>query len=165
MDNLCNRCGVCCRYIPADINNKLLFRDSIQPLTDEFESMLVLQSDFMPQCFNVIYSESTLNCDFQIFKCKYLLNDNVCSNPNKPQECKDFPSSPMAIIPDDCGYSGFQFLKHEDFKQKIRKMKEEILHYQALSIDEPQNERGYKKIIERLQAYINKYKIYGSEDW
>ena len=164
MDNLCNRCGVCCRYIPVDTKNKILYRDSIKPLTEEFEALLIPQTGIIPN-FNDIYPTIALRQDVIFFRCKFLLNENICSNPQKPQECKDFPKSAMACIPEYCGYSGTQFLKSEEHKQKIRKMKEEILHYEALMIDEPQNKRGYQKIIERLQAFIDKYAVYGSEDW
>lgn len=165
MDNLCIHCGNCCRFIPVDMSKKLILRDSIQPLSKEFETMLVPQSLSALQNINEIYPEIVLNSEIKFYRCKYLLNENVCSNPQRPEGCKNFPSSPFALLPNDCGYIGMQFLKLEEFKQKIRKMKEEILHYEALIIEEPKNERAYHMIIERLKKYIDKYSIYGSEDW
>ena len=165
MDDLCKHCGNCCKFIPVDVKNKLLLRDSIQPLTEDFESFLTPLDSVSIQILNDIYPINVLKSNIQFFKCKYLLNENICSNPQKPDACKNFPSTPFALLPNDCGYIGKQFLKLEDFKQKIRKMKEEILHYEALMIDEPQNKRGYQKIVERLQAYIDKYAVYGSGDW
>ncbi len=165
MDNLCKHCGNCCKFIPVDVKNNLLFRDSIQPLTEEFKALLTPLDSFALQNINDIYPEIVLDSNIQFFKCKYLLNENICSNPQKPDMCKNFPSTPFALLPNDCGFIGMQFLKFEEFKQKIRKMKEEILHYEALIITEPKEEKYYKKIIERLNKFIEKYAIYGSEDW
>lgn len=143
--NYCNKCGACCKYIAVDWKNKVVFRDGIQPLTDEFAQMLV----------QVEKRENVTICS-----CKYL-KDNLCSNSNKPDECKDFPSSPFAFLPENCGYEGYIFIKLEKVKQKVRKLKEEILYYEAIS----KNDKSVKRLIDQHKAAINKYKMYGSEDW
>ena len=64
-------------------------------------------------------------------------------------------------LPENCGYEGDVFIKLEKEKQKIRKLKEEIIYYNSiLSVD-----KSVQRIIDRHQAYIDKYKMYGSEDW
>jgi hypothetical protein len=40
MDDFCKKCGRCCRYIPADLGKKVLYRDGIKPLDDEFALLL-----------------------------------------------------------------------------------------------------------------------------
>ena len=165
MESLCKKCGICCKYIPVDVVNRKLLWNSVQPLTEEFESMLLPISDLKLQNMGEIFSERNLNCDVQIFKCKHLINENHCSNPNMPNECKDFPSKPFAFIPDECGYYGEQFLLSEDLKQKIRKMKEEILNYEVLMTTNPKESRSYVRIIEQLNRFIQKYSVFGSEDW
>lgn len=165
MEDLCKKCGICCRYIPVDVVNRKLFWDSETPLTDEFESMLVPVSDLKLQNMHEIFSENNIKNDVQIFKCKFIANENICMNPNKPEECKAFPSKPFAFIPDECGFYGAQFLKNEELKQKIRKMKEEIIHYQALIASDPKEEHSYRRIIEQLNRFIHKYTKFGSDEW
>ena len=141
----CNKCGACCKNIVVDFERKILFRDGVQTLTDEFAKMLIKGEN----------KDSTTICS-----CSFLKN-NLCSNPNKPKECTDFPSSTFAFLPENCGYEGDVFIKLEKEKQKIRKLKEEIIYYNSiLSVD-----KSVQRIIDRHQAYIDKYKMYGSNDW
>lgn len=145
MNNYCNKCGECCKKIPVDFSKKIIYRDGIQTLTEEFESML------QP----VETKENITFCS-----CKYL-KDNLCTNPNKPSECIEYPSSPFAFLPENCGYYGVIFSKHENFMQKIRKMEEEIIHYEALMIKCSKEEaKQYSKIIEKHKSFINKYSHY-----
>ena len=148
-NNYCNKCGECCRRIVVDFNKDILYRDGIEPLTSEFKDMLILQEnrDGVAICY-----------------CKYLKN-NLCTNINKPPECLTYPSSPMAFIPENCGYDGDIFVKKEHLKQKIRKLKEEILDYEAKISQNPKEKNQLQKIILRHQAFINKYKPYGSDEW
>ena len=144
-ENYCNKCGACCQNIAVDFLNMVMFRDGIQPLTQEFVNMLE----------KVEIRENITLC-----RCKYLKN-NLCTNENKPQECVDYPKSPFAFLPENCGYEGEIFTKHEQIKQKIRKLKEEIVHYEAMLAQD----KSVQKIIDRHKAFINKYKMYGSETW
>lgn len=147
--DLCNKCRECCRKIAVDFDRKIVYKDGVEALTEDFASMLEA----------VEKRENITFC-----KCKYLEN-NVCSNPNKPEECIKYPSSPFAFIPEECGYYGEIFLKNENIKQKIRKLKEEIIHYEAEIITNKSEQNQLRKIIEKHQAFIDKYKIYGSENW
>lgn len=141
----CKKCGACCRNIAVDFGKMVMFRDGIQPLSNDFANMLEKREN---------------RGDITICSCKFLKN-NLCANPNKPKECVAYPSSPFAFLSDDCGYEGDIFLKHEHIKQKIRKLKEEILHYEALLTED----KSVQKIIDRHNAFIEKYKMYGSYDW
>ena len=165
MEDLCNQCGMCCQYIPVDIENRLLLRDSIQPLSEEFESMLIPIEDNSLLKLNENYKENVLKTNVKYYKCKYLLNGNICFHNNKPKECEEFPKSAFAFIPDSCGYYGIQFIKKEEVMQKIRKMKEEILDYESLIKTNPADSRGYKIIVEKLKKHIEKYSIYNSSNW
>ena len=80
----------------------VIFRDGIQPLTKDFADILV---------------KKETRGNVTICSCKFLEN-NLCNNPNKPQECINYPSSPFAFLPNDCGYEGDIFIKHEHIKQR-----------------------------------------------
>ena len=147
----CTRCGECCKHIAVDFDSKILFFDGIQTLTDEFVQMLIPDKK----------KENITYC-----KCKYL-KKNLCTNSHKPEICQNYPSSPFAYIPENCGYSGQVFMKLEKEKQKIRKLKEEIIHYEALIKTAYNNSdiKQYEKIINSHKAKINYYGVYGSNDW
>ena len=143
----CNKCGVCCKNIKADFDGNVLYWDGIQSLTEDFKSMLLPLGE-------------------GLYTCKYL-NNNLCTNPSKPEICVNYPFSPFVNLPEGCGYYGAIFMKREKVQQKIRKLKEEIIHYKAL-IDtiHNKNERNqYQKIIDSHQKQVDKYKEHGSQNW
>ena len=146
-NNYCNKCGTCCKNIKADLEAKVLYWDGIQSLDADFESMLIPIGE-------------------GIYKCKYL-KDNLCTNIIKPNICKNYPSSPFVELPEVCDYRGDIFMKKEKVLQKVRKLKEEILYYNALisTITNKKEQNQYKKIIDSHQRIIDKYKVHGSQDW
>ena len=145
--DFCNKCGACCKHIRADLEAKLLYWDGAQPLSEEFESMLIPLGD-------------------GVYTCKYLQN-TMCTNPKKPDICINYPSSPFAELPESCDYRGEVFMKREKIQQKIRKLKEEIIHYSVLidTINDKKEQNQYQKIIDSHQKYIDRYKEHGSQDW
>lgn len=152
MDKMfCIKCGECCRKIPVDFERGLMYRDGIQNLTDEFKKML---------------SPVVNNGEISYCICKYL-RGNLCSNPNKPDICTNYPSSPFAYLPDGCVQAGNVFIESEKIKQRIRKLKEEIIDYNILigTVTNKFERNGLMKIIKRHQQFIDKYSEYGSNDW
>lgn len=143
--DFCNKCGECCKKIAVDFERRIIYRDGIQNLTPEFESLL----------HPISKTENITFCS-----CKFL-KDNLCNNPQKPEECINYPSSPFAFIPDECGYEGKIFIELENIKQKVRKLKEEIMDYTC----QLSHDKNLSKIVEHHQAFIDKYKNYGSYDW
>ena len=166
MGNFCKKCGRCCKYIPANMEKKILYRDGIKPLEDDF-ALLLNPADLTNIDKN--YQEMVLACfaDAQFYTCTYLSSNNECTNPEKPQICLDFPSAPFAFIPDGCGYEGEVFIKNEAQKQKIRRLKEEIINYETLIAvsSEKREKESFAKIIKFHQKFIVKYLPYGSQDW
>ena len=150
MDNdLCKKCGACCRNIKADINAKILYWDGKIELTESFASML-------------IPNEHADN----MYACKYLKN-NLCTNEQKPDICKQYPLSPFVNLPDECDYTGEIFMKREKVKQKIRRLKEEIIHYEALisRTKDKKEQNQLRKIINQHKKQIEKFNEYGSQNW
>ena len=99
------------------------------------------------------------HCDIN---CCYLINNDFCSK-NKISE--NVSGEPQIFIPEDCEHYGVIFLKIEEIKQKIRKYKEEIVYYEAMIASGCKEEKVYKKIIDSLNRFIEKYAPYGSYDW
>ncbi len=161
MSNFCNQCGLCCKLIPAYNGN--IIRDGIQPVEDFYLPLDIYKA----LSINEVYVKKVQNLipDVEFYTCKYLNTDNQCLHPNMPESCRNFPNSAISLINDDCGYFGKIFLKHEALKQKIRKLKEEVIYYEAQIASSPKEKNNYQKIISSHQNYIKKYKDFGSLDW
>jgi len=167
MSDLCDRCGICCKLIPVDLDKNILLRNGIEPLDEELSECLIPIDIEAAKEVSENYVENVLNYfpDATFCRCKFLAPSNLCSKLNIPESCQKYPSHPFAFLHDDCGYLGEIFVKNEEIKQKIRRYKEEIIDYETLIAQGTKEEKGYKKIIISLQRFIDKYKIYGSEDW
>lgn len=161
MNNLCNKCGLCCKLIPA-YNNKII-RDGFQPVEDMFVPISINTALDINE--NYVKKVQNLFPDAEFFSCRYLSDDNLCTHPNPPETCKTFPQTALAIIDDNCSYLGEIFIKHEKLKQKIRRLKEEILHYEILKEQNPKEKNNYEKIINSHKGFIKRYSEFGSGDW
>ncbi len=160
MSNFCNHCGLCCKLIPAYNGN--IIRDGFQPVENfftqlELSTAININEDYVQNVQNIFPQA-------EFYTCNYLSN-NRCTNPNKPDNCKNFPASALALIPDECGYYGEIFIKNETLKQKIRKLKEEIIHYEAQILSNPKEKNSYQKIINSHKNYIKKYEPFGAQNW
>lgn len=103
----------------------------------------------------------------KITGCNYLSEDNLCKiYENRPEVCKDFPSSPFEGLPEGCGYEGWIFQKKEEQKQQIRKQKELLLSLEIL-LKTANNEEAIKlkESIEKIKKLVGSYAKYGSADW
>ncbi len=148
-NKFCKKCGACCKHIIIDKERKIICWDAELPLTEEFEAMLFPADE-----------------ENNIYACRFLVN-NLCTNPNRPEVCINYPSFPFVQLPENCGYEGYIFVQKEKLKHKIRKLKEEILHYTVLSetTNDKRERQQYQKIINTHVRYIDKYKNYGSDNW
>lgn len=167
MEVLCNHCGMCCRVIPVDIENNILVRDGFQVIDDNFAENLIPISLDEAMDVDLEYVEriQELFPDISFCKCRHLTDENKCGLGTLPALCNKFPSSPLAFVPDCCGYLGAVFLKNEELKRKIRMIKEEILDYESLIASGDKDSASYKKIIENLTRFITKYNDFGSQNW
>ena len=167
MDDYCNKCGKCCKLIPVDLTEKVILRDGIQALDDNFSKHLIKLS--LDEALNInetfVKNIQKIFSDVSFCSCSYLSEDNLYTNPEKPEICQKFPSYPLAFIDDNCGYYGEVFIKSEDVKQKIRKYKEEILYYESIIASGCKEEKVYKKIIDSLERFIIKYEKFGAQNW
>ena len=167
MTDLCSKCGICCRLIPIEDETKMLLRDGIQEPDQSFLDSLCPLSLEEACNINENYVEKVQNIfpSAKFYSCKFLSEGNLCTNPEMPVACRNYPSHPLAIIPEDCGYEGEIFIKNEQLKQKIRKLKEEIIYYEALIASGDKNKHAYTNIIENHKKFIEKYAPYGAWDW
>lgn len=167
MSNHCINCGLCCKLIPVDTGKQCLLRDGSQPLDEDFLKMINFINLETALNINKEYVESIRRVYPQatFYSCKFLTEDNFCSNPNKHKYCISYPSFPLVILHENCGYVGEIFIKSEEIKQKVRKYKEEIIYYEAMIASDCKDKNVYIKILDSLSRFIDKYRKFGADDW
>lgn len=179
--SLCKMCGKCCRVVTTSVPYKKLkemaesgdegavdFLSLFVPY-DSLEAAKAVDEGVVNNIINMLSMDGQYNEEeTNFYYCKYLRDDNMCSNyENRLTLCKHFPSTPWAIVPPGCGFEGWLFMKREEDKQKVRLAKEELLELKLLR-KRTTNEETLKKISiveQKLQKNIDYYKKYGSENW
>ena len=174
---LCLMCGKCCRVVTTSTPYKELlklkknhdkgateFLDIFKPYKSIEEAKLV-DKDIVN---NIIKMNTNKNIEFTFYRCKYLLDNNLCGKYETRQElCHHFPSSPWAVIPPGCGYKGWLFMEREKITQNVRILKEDLLELD-LKIKHAKTDDEIAEIknnIKKINDYIDLYAKYGSKDW
>lgn len=180
--NLCKMCGKCCRVVTtstpySDLKIKAECGDqgaidflSIFEPYESIEAAREVDADVVDNIINLLkYDNPNLNVEEMTFYCcKYLQDDNKCSNYEKrPALCVHFPSTPWAIVPPGCGFEGWLFWKREEDKERVRRSKEELLELKLLKTKtlNPETFKKIEAVEAKIQKTIDLYKKYGSENW
>jgi len=179
--DLCKMCGMCCRVatttIPYSEIQKMCedgdqgakdFLSIFEPYSSVDKAREV-SAEIVDNIINGLkadgkYDEQNLT----FYKCKYIRDDNLCGNyENRPLLCKHFPASPWAIVPPGCGFEGWLFMKREETKQKIRKVKEDLLEMQLLKMKTTNPEILLKifAVEKKMHDSIEMHKKHGSDNW
>lgn len=173
---LCLMCGKCCKTVSAAKSNQELNDLASQGDTSALDFLSIFRPyASLEDAKNVDRSvvENILKGapdgkELTFYHCKHILDNNCCGNyENRPQLCRNFPSSPFAVVPQGCGYEGWLFAQREKVKHKVRELKESIIEYKAeLKSDlPPEQKRKIQIIIDKSQQLIDVYASYGSADW
>lgn len=180
-DNLCKMCGLCCRVatttIPYSELKKMCengdkgavdFLSIFEPYPS-IEDAKKVSAETVENVINSLKLDGNYNeKDMTFYKCKYLDDNNLCTRyEDRLLLCKHFPASPWAIVPPGCGFEGWLFMKREEAKQKIRKVKEELLELQLLKKKTVSPEILLKitAVEKKMLNSVELYKKYGSENW
>lgn len=176
-EDLCLKCGTCCRvattYIPFEKLKKLSEQgdERAKDFLSVFEPYDCIEDarKVSPETVeNIIQNSSLDESEITFYKCKYIGENNLCTNyENRPTLCRVFPRTAWAVVPPNCGYSWFLFNQREEIKQKIRAKKEELIELELLK-NKTKNEETLSKInsvIEKLKENIDMYNKYGSQNW
>ena len=178
--DLCLMCGKCCRVVTTGTSHEELcelarkndvyakeFLEIFVPY-DSVEAARKVDAETVDNIFNHLQNDQKSTENLTFYYCKYLQDDNKCGcYEDRKTLCKHFPSSPWAIVPPGCGFSGWLFLKREQDKERVRKAKEELLDLQVLRTKVVNKETLEKLTLveKKLHKTIELYKKYGSQDW
>ena len=178
--SLCLMCGKCCRVVTTATPHEELI--ALADKGDEYAKEFLTIFEPYPS-INAAREIDTATVDnilmhmtndqkqtdnITFYHCKYLQDNNMCGRyENRMTLCKHFPSSPWAIVPPGCGFSGWLFLKREEDKERVRKAKEELLDLQVLrtKVTNKETLKKLEAVEKKLHKTIELYKKYGSKDW
>lgn len=168
---LCKMCGKCCRVV-ASVSHEELVKNANEGEQSAIE-FLEFFEPYKSYKDAMEVDEATVKNipDYKsktFYKCRFLQDNNLCSRyETRLEVCKNFPSSPWAVIPPGCGFEGWLFVEREKHKQRIRKLKEEQIFYKAkLKTNIPNKEKKlYEKLIKKIDERISIMDKYGSKDW
>ncbi len=180
-ENLCRMCGLCCRVATTTTPYKKLKEMAAAGDKGAIDFLSVFEPYPSIDAARNVSAETVDNViknlkedgnyyeeDMTFYKCKYLGDDNLCQRyNNRLLLCKHFPASPWAIVPPGCGYEGWLFMKREETKQKIRKVKEELLELQLLKKKafSPDIQLKISAVEKKMLNTIDIHKKHGSENW
>ena len=178
---MCIRCGLCCRVATTTTPYKKLHERKEEGDAGAIDYLIVFETSESIEASSQVSAPTVDNIinslkedgnykeeDMTFYKCKYLDDDNLCTRyDTRLALCKHFPASPWAIVPPGCGYEGWLFMKREEAKQKIRKIKEELLELQLLKNKavSPDIQLKIASVEKKMLANIELYKKHGSENW
>lgn len=179
--HLCHMCGKCCRVVTTSIPYPRLvemakkfdrgardFLSLFVPYESE-EAARKVDAEIVDNIINRLKDDGNYEKDkITFYGCKYLLDNNLCSRYETRLElCRHCPSSPWVIVPPGCGFEGWLFWEREKIKQKVRRLKEELIELKLLRAKTPNPDIVKKiEIVEqKIQKNIDAYKKYGSQNW
>lgn len=180
-DDLCLMCGLCCRVATTSTPYRKLkemceagdkgamdFLSIFEPY-ESIEAARKVSPQTVDNIINGLKADNNYREeDMTFYCCKYLLDDNSCSRyEDRMLLCKHFPATAWAIVPPGCGYEGWLFMKREEVKQKIRKLKEELLELELVKskTTSPDILLKISAVQNKMQNSIKLYAKYGSENW
>ena len=171
--SLCKMCGKCCRIATTSTpysellklaeeghEGAINFLEIFEPYPSVEDAMLVDKT----LVENIGYDENTT-----FYHCRYIQKNNLCGRYDIRKElCRHFPSSAFAIVPPNCGFKDWLKQEQEKIVQKVKDAKIERLAYQKELLKPtctPEKQELLKKLITKLDAYIENYAKYGSHEW
>ena len=102
------------------------------------------------------------------YHCKHIMEDNKCSvYENRYGWCKRCPAHAWMIMPDGCGFQGWQFALREQIMHDVRKIKEYLYECEILYGEGtvPDKNMTVAELRELILAKIKPYERFGSLYW
>jgi len=178
---LCKMCGKCCTMAVC--------RHSIEQLTEfaaceqseakDFLSVFVpykdleepqkISKEYVQKVINVLKKQDNFKENEPVFyRCKHINPDNSCAIYEKRYGwCHRMPNHGWTLVPDGCGFEGWQFLLREQIKHNIRCLKEYLYECEILYADGkiPTKNITVAELREKIQEKIKAFERFGSQEF
>lgn len=177
---LCRCCGRCCRVATTSIpyeelkhrcaNNEqeaIDFLEIFEPYPS-IEAAKTADKEIVENIINRLKNDGRDYSNLTFYRCKYIQDNNLCGIYDERKNlCKIFPNSPWAVVPPGCGFEGWLFLKREEVKQRIRKLKENQLYFRLKLQHASDSEqiKALKDAIKSIDDIVMQYEVFGASDW
>ncbi len=178
---LCKKCGKCCTMAVCRYSKEELvqfsvceeseasdFLDSFVPY-DNLNEPQKICAEYVELVINKLIEQGKYNENEPIFyHCKYITEDNKCSiYENRYGWCMRTPNHGWTLMPNECGFAGWQFALREQIKHNVRKLKEylyecEILYGEGII---PSENITVKELKELVMERIIPFERFGSLNW
>ena len=160
-NELCNKCGECCRCIISAYSEK-----ELEELDDE-EAKLFLSffkkynslSELDEKKKKYIEAVSSfMNKDIEIWYCPHIDDRNICTiYEDRPSFCRSYPKNGWIVTPPGCGYKGWQYEQREkqknlQYKHSIEERESLSRHMAALDKELYRLQSGKNKLDEKIQS-------------
>lgn len=132
----CNACGKCCDCAVSFLSYSNLIELSNSGNTEAVEFLSIFKpyesNDIVekkePKYYKLIKNKLSYRFkEATFYYCQYLGDDGLCTiYENRPRLCRETPYSPWMIMPEGCGFTEWLFVKREQLKKYVRKLKEVI---------------------------------------
>ena len=171
-DNLCKRCGKCCRVSTTKKNYEEIRKLAENNDKEAMDFLEIFEPYENIEEAKKAGKETVENInDYEnrtFYRCKFIGNDNLCTRYEARKEvCKRFPSSPFAVVPPECGYK--EWLEQEKMKivDKVLELKKDRNNYLSELNEDISDYRRelLKNLVISIEQYIKIYEDYGSKDW
>lgn len=178
---LCKMCGKCCRVATASASYEELLEllelgnESAKEFLDLFEpypSIDAARAADLKTVDNIIkkYIEDNQGeaDDITFYKCKYILDNNLCGIYEKrPTVCDRFPSSQWAVVPPGCGFKGYLYDKALETVYAVQKQKKQLAELES-ELNKSTDSNHQQEInvkMQELKDSISLYEKYGANEW
>ncbi len=113
----CNRCAVCCKFACSEFSYEELKEKATKgdKFATQFTSVFVpyenidIASSVFESYVELLKNKYGSLEDIYFYYCPKLSKDNLCTDyENRPDICRDFPNSALAIFPETCGFKGWK---------------------------------------------------------
>lgn len=169
-------CGTCCRVVALPKSYKELQELAKNEDKEAMDFLELFEPYLSVDEARKVSSETVDNilkyynedCECIFYKCRFILDNNLCSRyENRKELCDRFPSTAWAVTPLGCGFEGWLFQKKEEIKQYVRRKKECKLQFEAMlkETDDPDRIEKLLEGIKKIDCIIEMFSKYGSKDW
>ena len=178
--DLCLKCGKCCKTIVSDISPEQLVemaKNNEEEAKVFFNVFKKYENIEEAKLVNPVHTAEIIskfkkgrkvkNNQITFYYCPYLSEDNLCTiYPRRPECCKRAPINGWALFPEGCGYEGWQFVQREKHKSRIRKLKE-FLYEMEMLVDDDKIVLGMpvKELKKKIMEKILEYEQFGVKNW
>jgi len=178
---LCKECGKCCKIAVSQYTYEEIEEFSVDKDSEAGDFLKVFvpyknldePQKISPKYVNLIINKLKEQGKYKegepvFYHCRHLMTNNQCSiYENRYGWCKRCPAHAWMLMPDGCGFLGWQFALREQIMHDVRKLKEYLYECEILYGDGeiPNKNMTVPQLRELLSSKFKSFERFGSLYW